>query len=117
MRDHERDAIEARALELGLIALIVQSEGFSHLAFGDIVRPVVIHSMRKSILSALYGEAVGGGAIDPRHTLAELAIDDDPKLTEAEKSATVFDLLAARSGVYLPAPGHDPTPGRPARRS
>jgi CubicO group peptidase (beta-lactamase class C family) len=117
MHDHERDAIEARALELGLIALIVQSEGFSPLAFGDIVRPVVIHSMRKSILSALYGEAIGRGAIDPRHTLAELAIDDDPKLTEAEKSATVFDLLAARSGVYLPAPGHDPTPGRPARGS
>jgi CubicO group peptidase (beta-lactamase class C family) len=117
MSDTEHAVIEARALELGLIALIVQGEGFAPLAFGDIARPVIIHSMRKSILSALYGEAIGRGTIDPRQTLAQLAIDDDPKLTEAEKSATIFDLLAARSGVYLPAPGNEPTPGRPARGS
>jgi CubicO group peptidase (beta-lactamase class C family) len=117
MRDSERDAIEARALKLGLIALIVQSEGVSPLAFGDIARPVVIHSMRKSILSALYGEAIGRGAIDPRRTLAQLAIDDDPKLTEAEKRATILDLLGARSGIYLPTAGQEPFPGRPARGS
>jgi CubicO group peptidase (beta-lactamase class C family) len=117
MRDSKRAAIEARALELGLIALIVQGERFSPLAFGDIARPVIIHSMRKSILSALYGEAIGRGAIDPRRTLAQLAIDDDPKLTEAEKHATILDLLGARSGIYLPTPGQEPFPGRPARGS
>jgi hypothetical protein len=101
MRDSERDAIEARALELGLIALIVQSEGFSPLAFGDIARPVVIHSMRKSILSVLYGEAIGRGAIDPRRTLAQLAIDDDPKLTEAEKRATILDLVCAENLIRV----------------
>jgi CubicO group peptidase (beta-lactamase class C family) len=117
MRDSEKAGIEARALELGLTALIVRRDGVSPFAFGDIARPVIIHSMRKSILSALYGEAIGRGAIDPRQTLAQLAIDDDPKLTEVEKSATILDLLAARSGVYLPAPGNESFPGRPARGS
>jgi hypothetical protein len=34
--------------------------------------------------------------------LAQLGIEDDYKLTDVEKSATILDLLTARSGVYLP---------------
>jgi CubicO group peptidase (beta-lactamase class C family) len=33
-----------------------------------------------------------------------VGIDDTPPLTEQEKSATIEDLLMARSGVYLPPP-------------
>jgi CubicO group peptidase (beta-lactamase class C family) len=117
MRDTEQAAIEARARELGVMALIVQGGRYEPLAFGDIARPVIIHSMRKSILSGLYGEAIGRGAIDPCQTMAEIGIDDDPNLTEGEKSATIMDLLGARSGVYLPTPGQEPFPGRPARGS
>ena len=117
MRDAAQAAVEARARELGVIALIVQAGESSRLAFGEIARPVIIHSMRKSILNALYGEAIGRGAIDPHLTMAEIGIDDDPNLNEREKSATILDLLGARSGVYLPAPVHQLVPGRPARGS
>jgi CubicO group peptidase (beta-lactamase class C family) len=117
MRDTEQAAFEARARELGVIALIVQVGRHELLAFGDIARPVIIHSIRKSILSALYGEALGRGAIDPSQTLAEIGIDDDPNLMVGEKSATILDLLSARSGVYLPTPGQESSPGRPARGS
>jgi len=56
-------------------------------------------------MSALYGIYVANGAIDTTQTLEELGIDDLTPLTEAEKGATVLDLLKARSGVYIPAAG------------
>ena len=72
--------------------------------WGETKRPFKCHSMRKSILSALYGPHVAAGKIKRTSTLGELGIDDNaPSLTDAEKSATVADLLKARSGVYHPA--------------
>jgi|LWDU01.1.fsa_nt_gi CubicO group peptidase (beta-lactamase class C family) len=72
--------------------------------WGETKRPFKCHSMRKSILSALYGPHVASGKIKRTSTLGELGIDDNaPLLTAAEKTATVADLLKARSGVYHPA--------------
>jgi len=66
------------------------------------------HSTRKSFLSLLYGIAIQKGLIDINKTLAELGIDENPPLTEQEKTATIRDLLMFRSGIYLPAEGeHD----------
>lgn len=89
-------------------------------AWGDVSRELGLHSVRKSLVSALYGIAAGEGKIDLDTTLAELGIDDEPqRLTEREKEARIRDLLAARSGVYLPAAyapsGQDAE--RPARGS
>ena len=72
--------------------------------WGETKRPFKCHSMRKSILSALYGPHVWTGKIKRTITLGELGIDDNaPSLTVIEKKATVADLLKARSGVYHPA--------------
>ncbi|CAN7419359.1 beta-lactamase family protein [Acidovorax sp. LjRoot66] len=79
-----------------------------------------IHSIRKSILSGLIGIAVGEGKMRIDATLGELGIDDNaPALTDAEKRATVGDLLKARSGVYHPALYESPAmaAARPARGS
>ncbi len=63
-----------------------------------------VHSIRKSLLSALYGIHVADGEIDLTKTMADLGIDDNPpSLTAVEKQATIHDLLEARSGVYHPA--------------
>ena len=63
-----------------------------------------IHSIRKSLLSALYGIHVADGEIDLSKTMGDLGIDDNaPSLTDEEKQATVHDLLKARLGVYHPA--------------
>jgi CubicO group peptidase (beta-lactamase class C family) len=78
--------------------------------------------MRKSFMSALYGQAVARGQIDLDRTIGDIGIEDEPTLTDQEKSATVRDLLQARSGVYLPAPpppagaraGPSPRPARGA---
>lgn len=61
------------------------------------------HSVRKSLLSALYGNYVADGTIDLNSTMADLGIDDNDPLTTIEESATVKDLLKARSGIYHPA--------------
>ncbi|MHA3915967.1 serine hydrolase domain-containing protein [Halovulum sp. GXIMD14793] len=66
------------------------------------------HSMRKSIMSLMYGIAVDKGLIDLDKTLADLNIDENTPLTDQEKTATIRDLLMFRSGIYLPAAGeHD----------
>lgn len=70
-------------------------------AWGPVARKRNIHSIRKSLLSGLYGIQVERGLINTELTLADLNIDDnEPSLTAVEKSARVIDLLRARSGIY-----------------
>lgn len=83
--------------------------------WGEIATKYNIHSIRKSLLSALYGIHVADGRIDLSKTMGELGIDDnEPSLTETEKQATVRDVLKARSGIYHPALYE--TPGMKAAR-
>jgi CubicO group peptidase (beta-lactamase class C family) len=85
-------------------AVMVVRDGKVIASWGDVSREVNVASVRKSLLSALYGIAVAEGHIDLGSTLADLGIDDKPPaLTAAEKQATVRDLLTARSGIYHPA--------------
>lgn len=61
-----------------------------------------VASVRKSLISALYGIAMDKGLIDITKSLSDLQIDDEVNpLTETEKTATIEDLLKARSGIYL----------------
>ncbi|MFL9874544.1 serine hydrolase domain-containing protein [Paraburkholderia megapolitana] len=94
----------AYAQSVNTAALVIVHRGRMVDGFGDIVRKRGIHSIRKSLLSALIGIAVAENKIDLDATLASLGIDDSPpSLTDAEKQATVRQLLQARSGVYHPA--------------
>lgn len=52
---------------------------------------------------SVYGSAVAGGEIDLDAILADFAIDERTPLTAAERSATIRQVIAARSGVCLPA--------------
>ena len=89
------------AQEIGSTAVIVLHNGKLVLEWGKTNARIKSHSVRKSLLSALYGIAVEKRLIDLNSTMAELCIDDRPPiLTDSEKQATVLDLLKARSGVY-----------------
>jgi len=102
------------------IALMLVQNGVVVASFGDPARRVGVASVRKSLLSSLYGSAVADGRINLATTLAELGIGETPPgLSEQEKGATVRDLLTARSGIYLPA-AHETSEireKRPARGS
>ena len=100
-------------------AFLVVYDGNVLLSKGDITRRYDTHSMRKSIISALYGIYDASGKIDIHRTLKEIGIDDSVKLTDQERSATIQDLLKARSGIYIPAFGEvkSMSDSRPARGS
>jgi len=92
---------ERYAHSIGSVAVMVISRGAVIAAWGETACPFNVRSIRKSMLSALYGIHVDAGHIHLSQTLDELGIDDqDPTLTANEKRATVADLLTSRSGVY-----------------
>ena len=91
----------AYADSIGSASVMVVQHGRVVDSWGSIDQRLELHSMRKSLLSALIGIAVADHRIDPDATLATLGIDDvAPALTAEEKQATVRDLLQSRSGVY-----------------
>jgi CubicO group peptidase (beta-lactamase class C family) len=87
----------------GVAALTVVTDGKIVFEWGNTANNFRSHSMRKSLLSALYGIYVAEGEIELSRMLQDLGVDDLNPLTEGEKQATVGDLLRARSGVYIPA--------------
>lgn len=102
--DETAKAVTAFARTHRPTALAVIRDGHIIASTGDLSRRVNVASVRKSLLSALYGIAVGEGRISLGDSLERLGIDDtSPALTAAEKQADVRDLLMARSGVYHPA--------------
>jgi hypothetical protein len=111
--------VEERVHATRPTAVIVVHDGTVVAAWGDVARTVNVRSIRKSLLSALYGIAVAEGRIDLNRTLADLGVhDNEPRLTVAEREATIRELLMSRSGVYhgatFEAPG---VAGRPPRGS
>ena len=92
-----------RAKELSTTAMVAVVGGKIVYEYGDLARVSYLASVRKSILAMLYGNYVKSGVIRLDKTLAELGVDDLQALSPLEKSATVADLLGARSGVYHPA--------------
>ena len=89
---------------LDTAAVVVIQHGKVVDQWGAIAMPLKCHSIRKSILSALFGLHVESGTIDLDATLKQLGTsDNEPSLTDVELTATIRDLLKARSGIYHPA--------------
>lgn len=86
-------------------AVVLRNDSLVY-AYGEVHTPFNAASVRKSVFSALYGIATNKGILHPDSSLASLGIDDATNpLTPTEKQATLAQLLAARSGVYLPSLG------------
>ena len=88
----------SKTLKTSAVTIIVN--GVILYEWGDVDSLFLTHSMRKSALSALYGKYVENGTINIDKTMLELGIDDEPALSEQEKTATIRDCLKARSGVF-----------------
>jgi CubicO group peptidase (beta-lactamase class C family) len=97
------DSVTARAKGLSTTAMVAVVGGKIVYEYGDLSRVSYLASVRKSILAMLFGNYVKSGAIRIDRPLADLGIDDIQSLSPLERSATVADLLGARSGVYHPA--------------
>lgn len=81
-------------------AMLVLRGGKPVFEYGDLAQTSYIASVRKSLISVLYGPAVATGAISLNRTLAEMDFDDKGGLLPRERTATIGELLMARSGVY-----------------
>ena len=92
--------VTARAQQSSTTAMMAVVDGRTLFEYGDLSTVSYLASVRKSVLAMLYGNYVKSGAIKLDKTLADLKIDDLGGLLPIEKTATVADLLGARSGVY-----------------
>jgi CubicO group peptidase (beta-lactamase class C family) len=86
--------------DIGSGAIVVVHHGRIVAEWGETTEKYDVFSARKQLLSGLLGIAAADGALALDATLGDLGIDDKGGLTDAEKSATVRDLLTSRSGVY-----------------
>ena len=74
------------AHELGSSSVIVIQDGQLVAEWGKTDKRTSAHSVRKSILSAMYGISVERGLMDVNRTLEELGTDDqNPPLSSQEK--------------------------------
>ena len=106
------DPTQAGYCQAGLDAVTTELKGLTTTAMTVVVGGRVLHeygpqdevtylaSVRKSILAMMFGKYVEQGTLKLDATMAALGIDDIGGLLPLEKTATVADLLASRSGVY-----------------
>jgi len=97
-------AARDHAATLKTEAVVIVTQGKILDSWGAVDAKFNVHSIRKSFLSAICGIQAQAGRLDLDATMARLGVDDNaPSLTEVEKTATVRQLLQARSGIYHPA--------------
>jgi len=83
-------------------AMVIVVHGHLIFSYGDTAKVSKIASARKSILSMLYGKYVANNTIDLNKTVEQLGLEEPGKpFLPIEKNATLEQLLAGRSGIYL----------------
>lgn len=97
-RDFTRYIIDSTQIT----GLLIIHKGQIVLEYGDVAENSYIASCRKSVLAMLYGKHVESGRIDLDKSIKDLNINDHTPFLEIEQSATIRDLISARSGVFLP---------------
>jgi CubicO group peptidase (beta-lactamase class C family) len=98
-------------------AMLVSVHGKVLFSYGDLAFASKVASVRKSILSMLYGKYVIDGTIDLNKTVKQIGLDDVQKFLPREELATLELLLTARSGIYHPSGNQDLDAQAPARGS
>lgn len=112
------DSVRAALASLPSTGFMAVVGGRVLFEYGDLDTLSYLASVRKSILSMLYGNYVANGTVDLDASLAELGIDDVGGLTPEEKQATARHLITSRSGVFHPASnGGDDLASAPPRGS
>lgn len=81
-------------------SVVIVENGVIIAEWGSTASRYKLHSMRKSLMSAMYGIHVARHEISLKSTLQDLKITDIGGLSKKEQQATVYDLITARSGIY-----------------
>lgn len=89
-----------QVVDMATSALLALHADAPLLSYGELAEVNLVASVRKSLLSMLYGRPAAEGRIALQATLGSLGIDDVGGLLPVEKTARVMHLLTTRSGVY-----------------
>jgi CubicO group peptidase (beta-lactamase class C family) len=89
-------------------AMMVAVHGKVIYQYGDVSYVSQIASVRKSVLSMLYGNYVQSEKIDLQKTVKELGLTDVQPFLPIEERAKLEQLLAGRSGIYIVPDKPDP---------
>jgi len=98
-------------------ALQVSIRGREIFEYGDLSRVSKVASVRKSVLAMLYGNYVEAGRVDLNQTVVQLDLTDVEPFLPIEQGATLYQLLTARSGIYLSTGNRELTDLSPRRGS
>lgn len=114
------EAIRAwvKTQDTGSMMVIVR--GRVIFSYGDVSHTSKIASVRKSVLDMLYGVDLFKDKIQDdflNKTVKELGLDDKQPFLPIEEKATLIQLMAARSGIYLPTGDQDQAKTLPPRGS
>ena len=109
--------VDAFIHTLDTTGLMVVKHGRVIYEYGDVKKLSYLASVRKSVLSMLYGPYVANGKIRLEATLKDLGMSDVGGLLPIEERAKVIDLITARSGVYHPVEEGDDLSKAPKRGS
>jgi CubicO group peptidase (beta-lactamase class C family) len=109
------DALRTWLKTQSTTAMVVIVHGKIIFEYGDLKLVSKVASVRKSILSMLYGNYVVAGKADTTKTVKQLGLDDKQPFLPIEEHATLEQLLTARSGIYL-ASGNSELDGQTPKR-
>jgi len=96
-------AARAYADSINTAAVMIVDDGIVVDEWGPTDRKFNVHSIRKSLLSAMIGIFEERGTLNLESTLEDFGINDRLGLTTDERRATLADLIGSRSGVYHPS--------------
>jgi hypothetical protein len=86
-------------------AMMIVVHGHLIFSYGDVALVSKVASVRKSILSMLYGKYLANNTIDWGKTVDQLGLaEPDRPFLPIEKTAILEQLLTGRSGIYLLPP-------------
>ena len=101
------EALRAWLKTLDTKAMLVVVHGQVIFEYGDVMHASKIASVRKSILSILYGPYIARGVIDLDRKVGELGLQEAEPFLPIEAQATLQHLITARSGIYLKSGNDD----------
>ena len=101
------EALRAWLKTQGTSAMMVVVQGRVIFSYGDVLHVSKVASVRKSVLDMLYGKYVMNNTIDVGKNVKDLGLEDKATpFYSMEAKATLIQLLAARSCIYLPEHEH-----------
>jgi CubicO group peptidase (beta-lactamase class C family) len=104
--------------DTGSMMVIVQ--GRVIFSYGDVSHTSKIASVRKSVLDMLYGASVFKEKIKDEEldkTVKQLGLEDKQPFLPNEEKATLIQLMASSSGIYIPTGNGDQAKVMPPRGS